>query len=142
MHRSSFEARRRRLTYRRLRRPPGVWWAFASGVAAATASTLLVLAPSVSVMAAASGTGPFLRVPLGAITLAVILGYALVAIMIVLCLRVRHTGIAWLCAAVAAIVAACASVYPLVSTAIAVAQDLGGFLPALHDLLLRAGELI
>ena len=57
--------------------------------------------------------------------------------MIALTLRSRRTAPAWLFAAAGALIAVSASLYPFIATAIAIAQEVGGFLPALEDLLSR-----
>lgn len=112
-----------------------MWWALAAGSAAVFASALLILAPSVTVLAATGSAGPFLRVPVGAIVLVVALAYGLSVTMIALTLRSQRTALAWLCAAAGALIAVGASAYPLAATAMAIAQEMGGFLPALEHLI-------
>jgi hypothetical protein len=112
------------------------------GVAAVLASALLILAPSVTMLTAASGVGPFLHVPIGGIVAVVILGYASAAAMIAIILRTRHAGVAWVSALFGAVIAMGVAAFPLIATSVAIAQDVGGFLPAVEELLACVRRLI
>lgn len=134
--------RRRQFTgrtgHRRLGgRPRGVWVALGVGVLGVVVS-VVVLISVIGLIGSGEGvTGGMLRVPVGKITLVVVLGYLITLALLVLTATSRSLVRAWVSAVIACVVSLIVSVYPLVATATAAVSQAHQVLPFIADLIHR-----
>ena len=116
-------------------RPRAVWAAFITALVLVLVSALGVLPGVLGVIATAdAGTAGILRVPVLQIVAALLIGYVLAALLLLLCFRRRNGAVAWVLGVAAVVSALLVSLWPLVVVAIAGSGQVQELAPVIGDL--------
>lgn len=119
-------------------RPRAVWAASITSTALCVLTLVGVLLPVLGLIAGADGTtAGVLDVPVGQIALAVLIGYALATVLLVVCFRIRNGALAWVLGVAAVVSALLVSLWPIAITAMAGAGQVQGMIPAIQELIGR-----
>lgn len=101
--------------------------------------TVAVLAPVLGLVGSAAAAGPFLDVPWGSITVAVVIGYLASLSCLALAFVTRRPGLGWFAVACAVLFALVASLWPVVAMADTAVDRARDVLPWIVDLVRRYG---
>ena len=125
-----------RSTTHRGSRPRAVWAAFVTSLVICIVIVVGVLLPVLGLVAAADGsTAGALNVPVGQIVLALLVGYLLALALLVVAVRVRRGAVAWVLGVAAVVSTLLVSVWPIVVTAIAGADQARDVIPTLQQII-------
>lgn len=128
--------RRSRSTGRR--RPAAAWAPLTASALLVVAVLLGVLLPVLTLIGAADGlTAGVLDVPAGSIAIAVVIGFGLAAVLLLLCFRARSGPTAWVLGVAAVVSALLVSLWPLVAVALAGVDQVQDVVPFLQRLIGR-----
>ncbi|MFB2582797.1 hypothetical protein ACEXQD_16240 [Herbiconiux sp. P15] len=117
-------------------RPRTVWAAFLTSLVVCLLVVVGVLLPVLGLIAAADGsTAGALDVPVGQIVLAILIGYVLALVLLVLAVRVRRGAVAWVLGVAAVISTLLVSIWPIVVTAIAGADQARDVIPIIQQII-------
>lgn len=118
------------------RRPRAVWAALITGVIVSVVIVAGILLPVLGLIGAADATTfGALRVPVGAITAAIVISYLVGLGFLVLTLVARIGALAWITAVAAIIATLVGSVWPLVATAFASVDQVQDVIPLIQQLI-------
>ncbi|RUR03071.1 hypothetical protein [Labedella endophytica] len=119
-------------------RPRAVWAAAVTGLVVVVLIALGVLLPVLGLIGAADGaTVGALDVPVGSIVVALLIGYVLALLFLLLAARSRNGALAWVLSVAAAISALLVSLWPLLAVALAGVDQAGDVVPFILDLVAR-----
>lgn len=110
-------------------RPRGVWFALGVGTLLCVLLVAGVYAPLLGLIGSSAGAAWFVPVPIGAITLATLLGFVVSLALLALIALVRSVPLAWTLALSAAIVALLTSIFPAFALAQAGVERGGQLIP-------------
>lgn len=120
------------------RRPRAVWVAVATGSALVVVTVAAVLIPILTLIGTADGaTVGALDVPVGAIVIALLIGYGLALVLLLIAARVRNGPLAWILAVSAVVSTLAVSVWPLFAVAAAGVDQASDIIPFIQDLIHR-----
>ena len=120
------------------RRPRAVWVAVATGSALVVVTVAAVLIPILTLIGTADGaTVGALDVPVGAIVIALLIGYGLALVLLLIAARVRNGPLAWILAVSAVVSTLVVSVWPLFAVAAAGVDQASDIIPFIQDLIHR-----
>ncbi len=129
---------RRSYSYSPRPRPRAVWAASITSTGLCVLTLFGVLLPVLGLIASADGTtAGVLDVPVGPITLAVLIGYLLAIVLLVVCFRMRNGALAWTLGVAAVVSTLLVSLWPIAATAMAGAGQVQGMIPAIRELIGR-----
>ncbi|SMQ75325.1 hypothetical protein SAMN06295909_3821 [Plantibacter sp. VKM Ac-1784] len=119
-------------------RPRAVWAAAITGVVLLVLIVVGVLIPILGLIGAADGaTVGALRVPVGGIVVALLIGYVLALLFLLGCVRSRNGALSWVLAVAAVISALLVSLWPLLAVAFAGVDQASDVVPFIQDLIRR-----
>jgi len=119
-------------------RPRAVWAALITSVVVCLLIVVGVLLPVLTLIGAADGgTAGALDVPVGSIAAAVLIGYLLALVLLLLIVKVRNGALAWVLGVAAVISTLLVSLWPLVAVAIAGVDQVQDIVPFVQDLVAR-----
>jgi hypothetical protein len=115
-----------------------VWAAAITGVVLLVLIVVGVLIPILGLIGAADGaTVGALRVPVGGIVVALLIGYVLALLFLLGCVRSRNGALSWVLAVAAVISALLVSLWPLLAVAFAGVDQASDVVPFIQDLIRR-----
>ena len=114
-------------------RPRGVWFALGGGVLACVVIPGAVYLPLLGLIGSSAGAGWVVPIPVGAITLATLIGFALTLGLLALITLTRQVPLAWTLAAAAALCALLTSIFPAFAVAQAGVERGGEIIPWILD---------
>ncbi|MWV48036.1 hypothetical protein GRS96_01950 [Rathayibacter sp. VKM Ac-2803] len=118
------------------RKPRAAWIAFATGVVVSALVVFAVLLPVLGLIGAADATTVgVLDVPVGAITLSIVISYLIGLAALALAFVSRNAALAWVAAVAAVVATLIGSVWPLVATAFASVDQAQDVVPFIQDLI-------
>lgn len=122
------------------RKPRAAWIALATGVVVSALVVLGVLLPVLGLIGAADATTVgVLDVPVGAITLSIVISYLVGLAFLALALVSRNAALAWIAAVAAVVATLVGSLWPLVATAFASVDQAQDVVPFIQELIGRFG---
>ncbi|WP_146215732.1 hypothetical protein [Cryobacterium arcticum] len=110
-------------------RPRGVWFALGAGTLLCLLLVAGVYAPLLGLIGSSAGAAWFVPVPIGAITLVTLLGFAVSLALLALITLVRSVPLAWTLALSAVIVGLLTSIFPAFAVAQAGVERGGQLIP-------------
>lgn len=119
-------------------RPGAVWAAFGTGSALVILIALGLLLPILGLIGAADGaTIGALDVPVGAIAVALLIGYGLALLFLLGTARSRNGALAWVLSVSAVVSALLVSLWPLLAVALTGVDQAADVVPFILDLVSR-----
>ncbi|QHC68232.1 hypothetical protein GSU68_17745 [Rathayibacter sp. VKM Ac-2759] len=118
------------------RKPRAAWIAFATGVIVSAIVVFAVLLPVLGLIGAADATTVgVLDVPVGAITLSIVISFLIGLAALALAFVSRNAALAWVAAVAAVVATLIGSIWPLVTTAFASVDQAQDVVPFIQDLI-------
>lgn len=119
-------------------RPRAVWAAAVTGAVLVLLILVGLLLPILGLIGAADGaTAGALDVPVGSIVVALLVGYVLALLFLVVSVRSRNGAFAWVMSVAAVISALLVSLWPLLAVALAGVDQTTEVIPFIQDLIAR-----
>lgn len=119
-------------------RPRAVWAAAVTGLVLVVLIVVGILLPVLGLIGAADGaTAGALDVPVGSIAVALLIGYVLALLLLLVCVRTRNGALAWVLSVAAVVSATLVSLWPLLAVALAGADQTTEIVPFIQDLIAR-----
>jgi len=123
---------------RGLSRPRGVWFALGAGLLASAVLVGVVFLPLLGLIGSSAGAGWFVPVPVGAISLATLVGFVVALGLLAAIVLVRSVPLAWTLAVLATGCVLLTSVFPAIAVAQAGVERGGEVIPWIMDWINRA----
>lgn len=123
-------------------RPHGVWFALGAGALGSLILVGAVFIPLLGLIGSSAGAGWFVPIPVGPISLATIVGFAVTLGLLLLIARVRQVPLAWALAIGAILCALVTCLFPAFAVAQAGVERGGEVIPWILDWLDTARGLI
>jgi hypothetical protein len=124
-----------------LSRPRAVWAALVTAIVLCALIVGGVLLPVLGLIGAADATTVgALDVPVGAITLSIVISYAIALLFLVLAFISRVGALSWIAAVAAVVATLVGSTWPLVATAIASVGQISEVVPFIQQLIAQVAN--
>lgn len=119
-------------------RPRAVWAAAVTGAVLVLLILVGLLLPILGLIGAADGaTAGALDVPVGSIVVALLVGYVLALLFLLVSVRSRNGAFSWVMSVAAVIAALLVSLWPLLAVALAGVDQTTEVIPFIQDLIAR-----